>query len=105
MRAMPAGARSRAACARACSRLGRRGASQAQADADAPPPAPLPAGGAGIILSRGAMRIIAPNLARCAALTHVDRLSDATLAKCVLIHGIPPTIHPGLHQNDFLNPK
>jgi hypothetical protein len=51
------------------------------------------------------MRVIAPNLARCAALTHVDRLSDATLAKCVLSHGIPPTIHPGLHQNDFLSPK
>jgi hypothetical protein len=60
-------------------------------------------GGAGIILSRGAMRIIAPNLARCAALSHEYRLSDATMAKCVLAHGIPPTVLQGLHQNDMGN--
>lgn len=56
-------------------------------------------GGAGIILSRGAMRLMAPTFPSCVK-DMVSGEGDRTLSRCVLAHGIPFTQHMGMHQFD-----
>jgi hypothetical protein len=56
-------------------------------------------GGAGLILSRGALARMSPTLAGC-ALVWSQVSGDKSLSECVLAHGIPLTHHAGLHQSD-----
>jgi hypothetical protein len=63
-------------------------------------------GGCGLFLSRGAVQWMQESYTSCALHTARPRDSgDGTLGRCVLLHGIPLTHHPGMHFADGWHPE
>jgi hypothetical protein len=54
-------------------------------------------GGAGIFVSRGAVQWMEDTYAACAKTSQSWGPGDHALARCVLLHDIPVTRHPGMH--------
>jgi hypothetical protein len=58
-------------------------------------------GGAGIFVSRGAVQWMQESYTACALHTALlKEPGDRALGRCVLLHGIPLTHHPGMHFAD-----